>query len=151
MKGLLIRKHTYWYIHIKRLAQIFILDLSKQACRVRYHIFLELTQRVSTKMKFKLIEGVLPLMATIHVNTNLMRQLGQIFVQLDEQIANQIRPDIQHHIGRLEGDWQGVSRQRFEQMFQEWRSAVDNVVQYGEDIGRHLQDTAQRFETADKS
>lgn len=80
-----------------------------------------------------------------------MRQLGQIFVQLDDQIANQIRPQIQSHINDLEGDWQGVSRQRFEQLFQDWRSAVDSVVQNGEDIGRHLQDTAQRFESADQS
>lgn len=90
-------------------------------------------------------------MGTIHVNTDLMRQLGQVFVQLDDQIANQIRPQIQNHIGDLEGDWQGVSRQRFEQLFQDWRSAVDNVVQNGEQIGRHLQDTAQRFESADQS
>ncbi|HJT56548.1 MAG TPA: WXG100 family type VII secretion target [Ktedonobacteraceae bacterium] len=90
-------------------------------------------------------------MGTIHVNTDLMRRLGQIFVQLDDEIANQIRPQIQNHIGDLEGDWQGVSRQRFEQLFQDWRSAVDNVVQNGEDIGRHLQDTAQRFESADQS
>ncbi|HZU69073.1 MAG TPA: WXG100 family type VII secretion target [Ktedonobacteraceae bacterium] len=90
-------------------------------------------------------------MTTIHVNTDLMRQLGQIFVQLDDQIANQIRPQIQSHINELEGDWQGVSRQRFEQLFQEWRTAVDQVVQNGEDIGRHLQDTAQRFESADQS
>ncbi|HLH63502.1 MAG TPA: WXG100 family type VII secretion target [Ktedonobacteraceae bacterium] len=90
-------------------------------------------------------------MTTIHVNTDLMRQLGQIFVQLDDQIANQIRPQIQSHISDLEGDWQGVSRQRFEQLFQDWRAAVDQVVQNGEDIGRHLQDTAQRFESADQS
>ncbi len=90
-------------------------------------------------------------MGTIHINTDLMRQLGQIFVQLDDQIANQIRPQIQSHINDLEGDWQGVSRQRFEQLFQDWRSAVDSVVQNGEDIGRHLQDTAQRFESADQS
>jgi WXG100 family type VII secretion target len=88
-------------------------------------------------------------MATIHVNTDLMRQLGQVFVQLNEQISNQTEPQIQNRIGQLEGDWQGVSRQRFEQMFQEWRAAANRVVVQGEELGRHLQNTAQQFENVD--
>ena len=88
-------------------------------------------------------------MATIHVNTDLMRQLGQVFVQLNDQLKNQTEPQIQNHIGQLESDWQGVSRQRFEQMFQEWRAAADRIVSQGEDIGRHLQNTATQFENVD--
>ncbi|HZS75256.1 MAG TPA: WXG100 family type VII secretion target [Ktedonobacteraceae bacterium] len=90
-------------------------------------------------------------MGTIHVNTDLMRQLGQVFVQLNDQVQNQIEPQIHNHIGSLESDWQGVSRQRFEQMFQEWRSAADRLIAQGEDIGRHLQDTATRFESVDQA
>ena len=78
-----------------------------------------------------------------------MRQLGQVFVQLNELIGNQTEPQIQNHIGQLEGDWQGVSRQRFEQMFQEWRAAANRIVAQGEEIGRHLQNTAQQFENVD--
>ena len=87
-------------------------------------------------------------MATIHVNTEQMRQLGQVFVQNNEQI-HQNEGQIQNYIGQLEGDWQGVSRQRFEQMFQEWRGAADRIVAQGEEIGRHLQNTAQQFENVD--
>ena len=89
-------------------------------------------------------------MGVIHVNTDLIRQLGQVFVQLNERIAHEIEPNIQNHLGQLEGDWQGVSRQRFEQMMQDWRAATDRIVQTGEDIGRHLQDTATRFENVDQ-
>ncbi|GAC1567593.1 MAG: hypothetical protein NVS3B14_14110 [Ktedonobacteraceae bacterium] len=88
-------------------------------------------------------------MPTIHVNTDEMRQLGQAFVQLNEQINNQTEPQIQSHIGNLESDWQGVSRQRFEAMFQEWRAAANRIVAQGEDIGRLLQNTAQQFENVD--
>jgi WXG100 family type VII secretion target len=88
-------------------------------------------------------------MANIHVNTDQMRQLGQVFVNLNDQIGNQIEPQIQNYVGQLEGDWQGVSRQRFEQMFQEWRGAADRIVAQGEEIGRHLQNTAQQFEQVD--
>ena len=90
-------------------------------------------------------------MAVIHVNTDLMRQLGQVFVQLNDQIQNQIEPNIQNQTSQLEGDWQGVSRQRFEQLIQQWRSATNQVVQTGEDLGRHLQNTAQQFENVDQS
>jgi WXG100 family type VII secretion target len=89
-------------------------------------------------------------MATIHVNTEQMRQLGQVFVQNNDQL-HQSEGQIQNYIGQLEGDWQGVSRQRFEQMFQEWRSAADQIVNQGEEIGRHLQNTAQQFENVDTS
>ena len=90
-------------------------------------------------------------MGTIHVNTDLMRNLGQVFVQLNDQIANQIEPQIQSHTSELESDWQGISRQRYEQMYQQWRSATQQVVSAGEDLGRHLQDTATRFEQVDQS
>jgi len=88
-------------------------------------------------------------MATIHVDTDLMRQLGQIFVQLNDLLHSQTEPQIQNYIGQLEGDWQGVSRQRFEQMFGEWRAAADRLVAQGEDLGRHLQNTATQFENVD--
>ncbi len=74
-----------------------------------------------------------------------------MFIQLDEQIDNNIRPQIQNYTSQLESDWQGVSRQRYEQMFEGWRSAVQQLAASGEDIGRHLQDTATRFEQADQS
>jgi len=90
-------------------------------------------------------------MGTIHVNTDLMRQLGTVFVQLNDQIGGQIEPQVQGHVSQLEGDWQGVSRQRYEQLYQDWRSATQRVVQAGEDLGRHLQNTAQAFEQADQS
>ena len=90
-------------------------------------------------------------MATIHVNTDLMRQLGQVFVQLNDQLSSQTEPQIQNHIGQLESDWQGVSRQRFEQMFSDWRSAANQVVTQGEQIGQHLQNTATQFENVDSN
>jgi len=90
-------------------------------------------------------------MGTIHINTDLLRQLGQVFVRLNEEISNSIEPQIQNVTGQVEGDWQGVSRQRYEQMYQEWRAATQRVVATGEDLGRHLQETSTRFEQADQS
>ncbi|HCI78566.1 MAG TPA: hypothetical protein DHW02_02620 [Ktedonobacter sp.] len=90
-------------------------------------------------------------MSTIHINTDLLRQLGQVFYQLNEQIQNGTETQIQNVTGQVESDWQGVSRQRYEQLYQDWRSATQQVVSTGEQLGQHLQDTANRFEEADQS
>ncbi|MDQ2717005.1 MAG: WXG100 family type VII secretion target [Chloroflexota bacterium] len=89
-------------------------------------------------------------MPVIHVNTDSMRQLGQVFVQLNDQIQNQFGQQIQNYTSQLEGDWQGISRQRYEQLYQEWRSTISQAVQNGEQIGQHLQNTAQQFENVDQ-
>ncbi|MEO8970527.1 MAG: WXG100 family type VII secretion target [Ktedonobacteraceae bacterium] len=70
---------------------------------------------------------------------------------MNDQIQNQIEPNIQNNTSQLEGDWQGISRQRFDDLINQWRSATNQVVQVGEDLGRHLQSTAQQFENADQS
>ena len=90
-------------------------------------------------------------MATIHINTDLLRQLGQVFYQLNDSIQSNIETQIQSYTNQVEGDWQGVSRQTYEQLYQQWRTATANVVAAGEDLGRHLQTTATNFEQADQS
>ena len=89
-------------------------------------------------------------MGTIHVNTDLMRQLGNLFVQLDEQIQNQLEPQIQHMTSQLESDWIGVSRQHFDYALSEWRATAARLALNGEELGRHLQQTAARFDNADQ-
>ncbi len=90
-------------------------------------------------------------MGTIHINTDQMRQLGQMFINLNEQIKDNLEPQIQSMTNQLESDWQGQSRSVYDNMFNSWRSATSQIVQVGEDIGRHLQNTANQFEQADQS
>jgi WXG100 family type VII secretion target len=90
-------------------------------------------------------------MPTIHINTDQMRQLGQYFQQLNDQIRDNIEPQIQNLSNQLESDWQGQSRSRFDNMYNDWRSSTNNIIQVGEDIGQHLQNTATQFEQADQS
>ncbi len=90
-------------------------------------------------------------MATIHINTDQMRQLGQMFINLNDQIRDNLEPQIQNMTNQLESDWQGQSRAVYDNMFNSWRSTTSQIVQVGEDIGRHLQNTANQFEQADQS
>ena len=90
-------------------------------------------------------------MATIHVNTDVMRYVGRCFVQLNEQIENNTIPSIRNGISQLESDWQGVSRSHFEQLFHEWESHARQLVELGERIGFHLQRTADAFDQADQN
>jgi WXG100 family type VII secretion target len=85
----------------------------------------------------------------IHVDTDLMRTLGQVFVQLNDEIQNQILPQIASSQADLEGDWQGVSRTRFEQLLSDWNSSVNSLISQGESIGSHLQQTATQFDSVD--
>ncbi len=89
-------------------------------------------------------------MGTIHVNTDAMHRLGQIFVQLNDQIASQLEPQIQRYISQLESDWIGVSRQHFEMALNDWRATASRLVANGEELGRHLQVIAERFDNADQ-
>ena len=90
-------------------------------------------------------------MPTIHINTDLLRQLGQYYTQLNEQIQNQIQPQIHNLSTQLENDWQGQSRYTYDNLYNDWNSSVSRIIQNGEDLGRLLQNTATQFEQADHS
>jgi WXG100 family type VII secretion target len=103
----------------------------------------------SVKMASFTTKGVT--MATIHVNTDTLRSLGQLFVKLNEQIQNDLGPQIGNMSSNLESDWQGKSRAHYDTLYQDWKAKTTSIVQTGEDLGRHLQNTATQLENADQS
>ena len=60
-------------------------------------------------------------------------------------------PTLRNLAGQLEGDWQGISRQHYEQLILAFQSSANNLMVAADDLGRHLMDTANRFESADNS
>jgi len=90
-------------------------------------------------------------MPTIHIDTDQLRQLGKQFVSLNEQIQNQIQPQISNLTTQLEGDWKGQSRITYDNLYNDWRTTISRIVTNGEDLGRHLDTTATQFEQADRS
>jgi WXG100 family type VII secretion target len=90
-------------------------------------------------------------MGTIHVNTDLMRQLGRRFIQCNEYIRNQLIPELQHLTAQMEGDWVGVSRARYDELLQGWTQSASSLQNWGNDIGQHIYHTADQFDNADRS
>ena len=90
-------------------------------------------------------------MGTIHVNTDQLRDLGNRFVAGNEYIRSQLIPELQRLSGSMEGDWVGVSRVRYDELFQSWIQSALSLEKWGEDIGQHVYQTAQQFDTADHS
>ena len=88
-------------------------------------------------------------MPTIQVDTDLLRQLGQYFSQVNDQIQNQIQPQIVNVSGQLESTWQGQSRYTYDNLYSDWLASVSRIVQNGQDLSLHLQTTADQFEQAD--
>jgi len=89
--------------------------------------------------------------ATIHVNTDVMRQLGNRFVAWNDVMRNNMYSELRNLSSQLENDWQGVSRQRYDNLIQDWESTLNNTIQTGEDLGHHLSNTAQQFDQADNA
>jgi WXG100 family type VII secretion target len=90
-------------------------------------------------------------MTSIHVNTDVMRQLGNRYIQACETLRNLTIPELQGLAHNLEGDWQGISRQHYDNSLQQFQQSAYSLLNWGEEIGRHLYQVAQQFDEADQS
>ena len=90
-------------------------------------------------------------MATIHVNTDVMRQLGSRFIGWNNKMQNEMNPELRNLTAQLENDWQGVSRAHYDDMVRSWEQNIANLINIGEQLGNHLNNTAQQFDDADRS
>lgn len=90
-------------------------------------------------------------MPTIHINTEEMRQLAGSFDWWSNNLREGMLPALQQLTGRLESDWQGVSRQHYDEMIQVWRSNALNLIDAAENLSRHMMNTANQFESVDNS
>lgn len=90
-------------------------------------------------------------MATIHVNTDVMRQLGNRFIEWNNKLRNEMSPELRNLTAHLENDWQGVSRAHYDDLVRRWEQYIDSLVNNGDELGHHLTTTAQQFDEADRS
>lgn len=90
-------------------------------------------------------------MANIHVNTDVMRQLSGSLEYWSNYLRDGMLPAIQRLTSQLEGDWQGVSRMHYDDLLQQFHSETMVLINRAQEIGQHLNSTANQFESADNS
>ena len=90
-------------------------------------------------------------MPTIHVNTDVMRQLAQAYLTWNNTIQTQMVPQLQSLSAQLEGDWVGVSRSDYDNQLQSWIQSLNTLIASGQGLGNHVMNTANQFESADRS
>jgi WXG100 family type VII secretion target len=90
-------------------------------------------------------------MANIHVNTEEMRQLAGSFGWWSNNLRDSMLPSLQHLTGQLEGDWQGVSRQRYDELILTWQRNAMSLIVSAEELSQHMMHTANQFESVDNS
>jgi len=80
-----------------------------------------------------------------------MRQLGNRYIQACETLRNSTLPELHSLAQQLENDWQGISRQHYDNSLQQFQQSTYSLLNWGEEIGRHLYQVAQQFDEADQS
>lgn len=88
---------------------------------------------------------------TIHVNTDLMRELGRRFQENCEIARTKMISELQSMTAQMEGDWVGFSRTHYDELFRQWCQSAQSLVTWGEEIGVHLNKTAEYFDNVDRS
>ena len=88
-------------------------------------------------------------MARIKITPEQVRQVGNQFKQASQQ-SNEMVSRLQNTMSGMEGDWEGMTKQRFYQEFQQWRTSMNQFVELLNGIGQQLDAIAARFEAADQ-
>ena len=90
-------------------------------------------------------------MPTIHVNTDVMRQLAQAYLNWNNTLQTQMLPQLQSLSAQLEGDWVGVSRQDYDNQLQSWQQSLNSLIASGQTLGNHVLNVANQFDSVDHS
>lgn len=89
-------------------------------------------------------------MARIRITPDQVRQVGSQFKQASQQ-SQEMVTRLQNTINGLEPEWEGLTKERFYQEFQQWRTSMTQFVDLLNNIGQQLDAIATRFETADQT
>ena len=88
-------------------------------------------------------------MARIRITPDQVRQVGSQFKQASQQ-SNEMVGRLQSTMSGMEGEWEGLTKERFYQKFQQWRTSMNQFVELLNGIGQQLDSIAARFEAADQ-
>ena len=89
-------------------------------------------------------------MARIKITPDQVRQVGNQFKQASQQ-SNEMVSRLQNTMNSMEPEWEGLTKERFYQEFQQWRTSMNQFVELLNGIGQQLDAIAARFEAADQA
>nr|WP_290665968.1 WXG100 family type VII secretion target [Ardenticatena sp.] len=85
-------------------------------------------------------------MATLHMETDVARQTQTTMVNMRQQIANEVQ-SMTNAVATLQnGAWQGNSAQEFYNVYQEWRTQANSLLQRLEELSQRLAREIEEWE-----
>lgn len=89
-------------------------------------------------------------MVRIRISPDQVRQAGNQFKQASQQSQDMIS-SLQNLMSSMEPEWEGLTKERFYQEYQQWKTSMTQFVELLNNIGQQLDAIAARFEAADQS
>ena len=87
-------------------------------------------------------------MSRIKISPEQVRQLSGQFKQASQE-SQQIFNNLSSSVNNIQGEWEGVTQQRFFQEYEQWKTSMSQFVQLLDSIGAQLDTVAARFESVD--
>lgn len=87
-------------------------------------------------------------MSRIKVAPEQIRQLSAQFRQASQQ-SQQISSNLTNVVNQMQGEWEGMTQQRFFQEYELWKTSMAGFVQQLDSVAQQLDAVATRFETID--
>ncbi len=88
-------------------------------------------------------------MARIKITPDQVRQVGNQFKQASQQSRDMVS-NLQNTMNSMEPEWEGLTKERFYQEYQQWKTSMTQFVELLNNIGQQLDAIAARFEAADQ-
>lgn len=79
-----------------------------------------------------------------------VRRISDQFGQASQE-SQQMVSRLQNTMNGLAPDWEGMTKERFFQSYEQWRTSMTQFVQMLQQIGQELDNIATRFEQADST
>jgi len=84
-------------------------------------------------------------MSRITISPEQIRQVSNQFKNAGQQ-SQQTFSQLTNMVNGMQGEWEGMTKERFFQEFEQWKSAMTQFIQLLEDMSRQLDAAALRGE-----
>ena len=87
-------------------------------------------------------------MSRIKIAPEQVRQMANQFRDASQQ-SQQMFSNLTNTVNGMQGEWEGMTQQRFFQEFEAWKNAMTQFIQLLDSVAQQLEATAARFEEID--